>query len=129
MENAALKTPLKPGDISQWALGDFNEITSFAVASWREGAFSPTAVSVNAVLGRSPYPSYPALRWLGITPLIPMTRLRESTEDIPVLLLTYERADEKGVRSFFQQSISRKELLDSLVGKGPVLLVGKDPLA
>ena len=128
MENAALKTPLKPGDISQWVLGDFNEITSFAVATWREGAFSPTAVSVNAVLGRSPHPSYPALRWLGITPLIPMGQLRASTEDIPVLLLTYERADERGVRSFFQQSISRKELLDSLVGKGPALLVGKDPL-
>lgn len=126
--NAALKKPLKPGDPAQWVLGDFNEITSFAVATWREGALSPKVVSVNAILGRSPYPSYPALRWLSLTPLIPLTQLRDSTDDNAVLLLTYERADAKGIRNLYQQSISRKELADALIGKGPALRVDQDPL-
>ncbi len=39
--NAALKNPLKPGDLKQWTLGDFDEITSFAIATWPEGSGIP----------------------------------------------------------------------------------------
>ena len=60
--NAASKNPLKPGDLQNWTLGDFDEITSFAIGTWPKGASSPKGTSVNAILGRSLHPSYPALR-------------------------------------------------------------------
>ncbi|HEX6480811.1 MAG TPA: hypothetical protein VF043_18380 [Ktedonobacteraceae bacterium] len=34
-----------------------------------------------------------------------------------------------GSKSTYQQAISRKELAQALVGKGPELLVGQDPAA
>jgi len=128
MENAALKSPLRPGDPKQWVLGDFNEITSFAVATWPAGAFSPKAASIDAVLGRSPHPRHPALRALSITPLVPLSQLAESADNDAVLLLTYERAGDTGIKSLYQQSISRQEMKAALAGKGPVLMVGEDPL-
>jgi hypothetical protein len=134
-ENAALRSPLIPGDPRQWVLGDFNEITSFAVASWPAGALSPKAISVDAVLGRSPHPAHPALRWLGVTPLVSSSELGAlvsardpSKDDDVVILLTYERADEKGIKSLFQQSIPQKEMAAALSGKGPALLLSQDPL-
>jgi hypothetical protein len=138
--NASLKTPLKPGEPASWKLGDFDEITSFAVARWEKGATSPVVVSVNAILGRSAHPRYPALRYLGIASLVspaeldrlvtslPGSRSNGSKEDHnPVLVLTYERASATGSKSAYQQTISRKELAAALAGKGPVLLVEQDP--
>jgi len=129
-ENAALTHPLVPGsDPAKWVLGDFNEVTSFAVVTWREGSPSPKAVSVDAVLGRSKFPQHPALRCFSATPLIPLDHLRDSKENDPVVLITYERADAKGVKSFFQQTIFRQELLEALTGNGPKLRIEQDPLA
>ncbi len=135
--NAASKNPLVPGDLDGWTLGDFDEITSFAIGTWPEGAVSPKATSINAILGRSTHPAYPTLRWLGVTLLIPPAELGNlprslngsPTDDEAVLLLTYERAEAAGNKSTFQQSVSRKELVDTLTGRGPALLVGEDPLA
>jgi len=113
--NAALKNPLKPGNLQQWTLGDFDEITSFAVGTWARGAAFPKATSVNAILGRSSYPNYPTLRYLGIA------------ADDAAVMLTYERASATGSKSTFQQSISRKELSEALAGKGPALMINRDP--
>jgi hypothetical protein len=138
--NASLKTPLKPGELASWELGDFDEITSFAVARWQKRVTSPAVVSVNAILGRSTYLRYPALRYLGIASLVssaelarPVTSLpgslsTGSKEDHdPALVLTYERSSATGSKSAYQQIISRQELAAALAGKGPALLVGQDP--
>ena len=134
--NAALKTPLKPGDLRQWKLGDFDEITSFAVGIWDSIGASPQVTSVPAILGRSMQPHYPTLRYLGIAPLISPAELaglvaspNASSDKYheAALLLTYEKASSTGSKSTYQQSISRKELAQALVGKGPELLVDQDP--
>jgi len=134
--NAASKNPLVPGDLDGWTLGDFDEISSFAIGIWPEGAVAPKGTSILAILGRSPYPAYPALRWLGVTLLVSPAELAllshgdpgSSQDDDTVLLLTYERAVEAGSKNTYQQSISRKELSDALTGRGPALLEGLDPL-
>ncbi len=138
--NASLKTPLKPGELAGWKLGDFDEITSFAVARWKKGTPSPAVVSVNAILGRSTHPRYPTLRYLGIASLVSPAELaglttsrqgsrshasREGND--PVLVLTYEKAGVTGSKSTYQQTIARKDLAAALSGKGPALLVGQDP--
>ena len=113
--NASLKTPLEPGAPEKWALGDFDEITSFAIATWDKTAAAPKATSVDAILGRSPYPRYPTLRYLGIA---------TSNDGV---LLTYERASVTGSKSTYQQAIPQKELAEALAGNGPDLLVKRDP--
>ncbi len=133
--NEASRSPLKPGDISSWRLGDFDEISSFAIGMWPKDAPFPKTTSVNAVLGWSSHPSYPALRWLGTALLISPIELAElvivppdsSQDNDPAVLLTYEKAAATGAKSTFQQSISKKELADAMAGKGPALLVGLDP--
>src|SRR5205085_7569318 len=133
--NASLKTPLKPGELASWKLGDFDEITSFAVARWKKGAPSPKVASVNAILGRSTHSRYPTLRYLGIASLVspaelaglatspPGSRSHGSKEDhAPAVVLTYEKASATGSKSTYQQTIARKELAAALVGKGPGLL-------
>ena len=135
--NAASKNPLKPGDLLNWALGDFDEISSFAIGTWTEGAASPKAVSIDAILGRSPHPAYPALRWLGAVLFIPPAELaillaspsNVSQGNDAAVSLTYERASETGIKSTFQQMISRKELVEALSGMGPKLLLSQDPIA
>jgi hypothetical protein len=114
--NAALKSPLKSADPQQWVLGDFDEVTSFAVATWDAGNALPEAASVAAVLGRSVHPGYPTLRYLGIA----------SSE--AGVLLTYERASATGAKSTYQQLITREELEAALSGKGPQLILGQDPV-
>lgn len=129
--NAALKTPLKPGKPQQWALGDFDEITSFAVGTWPEGAAAPEVTSVDAILGRSTHRRYPTLRYLGIAPLVSQAELAEppSSDEAktPAVVLTYEKTGPTGAKSTYQQTISRRELADALSGKGPELLLGQDP--
>lgn len=138
--NASLKTPLKPGEPANWKLGDFDEITSFAVARWKKRATSPAVVSVNAILGRSTHLRYPALRYLGIASLVSPAELAmlatsmldsrstASKEDHDsALVLTYEKASATGSKSAYQQTVSRKELAAALAGKGPALLVEQDP--
>jgi hypothetical protein len=134
--NAALKTPLKPGNVSQWKLGDFDEITSFAVGKWDKGDAVPTVTSVDAILGRSTHPRYPTLRYLGIALLMSPEDLAgiaaspaslSGKDNAPAMLLTYEKASATGAKSSYQQTISRKELAQALAGKGPELLVGQDP--
>jgi len=136
--NAVLKTPLKPGDLRQWKLGDFDEITSFAVGIWEKGGASPQVTSVPAILGRSMQPHYPTLRYLGIAPFISPVELAglaaspdasSGKENQAALLLTYEKASSAGSKSTYQQAISRKELAQALIGKGPELLVDQDPAA
>ena len=135
--NAASKNPLKLGDLQSWTLGDFDEITSFAIGAWAEGASFPTATSVNAILGRSSHPRYPTLRFMAIALLISADELAALAsppsssflqDNDAVILLTYERAGVTGAKSTFQQSITRKELADALAGEGPALLVGQDPI-
>jgi hypothetical protein len=121
--NAALKNPLQPGNLQQWTLGDFDEITSFAIATWPEGTTLPKVISMDAILGRSLHPGYPTLRYLGVAPLV-FTAARDNDA---VVLLTYERAAATGAKSTYQQSVSRKELMDALAGNGPALLTGQDP--
>lgn len=136
--NAALKTPLKPGTISQWQLGDFDEISSFAVGRWEKGATAPVVTSVAAILGRSAHSRYPTLRYLGIAPLISCAELADlaASPDVSsgknheaALVLTYEKASATGSKSTYQQIIAQKELAQALTGRGPVLLVGQDPVA
>ena len=125
--NAALKTPLKRGKIKKWVLGDFDEITSFAIGTWPAEASVPKVTSVDAILGRSLYRRYPTLRYLGIAPLVSSSSLDISRANDPVLLLTYEIAGPTGAKSTCLQTISRKEMSEVLVGKGPKLLIGQDP--
>ncbi len=138
--NASVKTPLKPGELAGWKLGDFDEITSFAVARWKKGASFPAVASVNAILGRSTHSRYPTLRYLGIASLVsPVELARHATSlqgshshasregNDPALVLTYERASATGSKSTYQQTIARKDLAAALSGKGPKLLVGRDP--
>lgn len=138
--NASVKTPLKPGELTNWKLGDFDEITSFAVARWYKGATSPQATSVNAILGRSTHSRYPTLRYLGIASLVSLAELAGLATSAPgsrstgskeendsALVLTYEKASATGSKSTYQQTISRKDLAVTLNGKGPELLVGQDP--
>jgi hypothetical protein len=138
--NASLKTPLKPGELENWKLGDFDEITSFAVARWNKGTISPEVASVNAILGRSTQSRYPTLRYLGIASLVSPAELAwlatspqgprsngSKEENDPALVLTYEKASATGSKSTYQQIISRKDLAAALAGKGPELLVGQDP--
>lgn len=137
--NASLKWPLKPGEPADWRLGDFDEITSFAIARWKKGATSPEVASVNAILGRSTHSRYPTLRYLGIASLVSPTELawlattvpdsrsndsREGTD--PALVLTYEKASATGSKSTYQQTIARQCLAAVLAGKGPALLVRAD---
>lgn len=134
--NASLKTPLQPGEIARWKLGDFDEITSFAVARWKKGAPSPEVVSVNAILGRSTHARYPTLRYLGIASLVSPAELaslaisaqgtcsNDSREvHDPALVLTYEKASATGSKSTYQQMFSRKDLAAALAGQGSKLLV------
>ncbi|HLI05428.1 MAG TPA: hypothetical protein VKV40_02560 [Ktedonobacteraceae bacterium] len=138
--NASLKSPLKPGELASWRLGDFDEITSFAVARWHKEATAPEVVSVNAILGRSTQARYPTLRYLGIASLVSSVELaglatsaqgsrsngsKEGND--PAVVLTYEKASATGSKSTYQQTISRKYLATALVGRGPELLVGQDP--
>lgn len=135
--NAASKNPLVPGDLDGWTLGDFDEISSFAIGRWPADLKFPTARSVDAILGRSPYPAYPALRWLGVTLLIPAAELAvlargtlsAAQENEAAISLTYERSVEAGSKNTYQQIISRKELAAVLTGMGPALIVGQDPAA
>ena len=135
-----MKTPLKPGELAGWKLGDFDEITSFAIARWKKETPSPAVASVNAILGRSTHTRYPALRYLGIASLVSPAELaglalspqgsrsRGSREgNDPALVLTYEKAGATGSKSTYQQTITRKDLAAALSGKGPALLVGQDP--
>ena len=78
------------------------------------------------------------MRYLGIAPLISPAELaglvaspNASSDKYheAALLLTYEKASSTGSKSTYQQSISRKELAQALVGKGPELLVDQDPAA
>ncbi|MBO0783175.1 MAG: hypothetical protein J2P37_30540, partial [Ktedonobacteraceae bacterium] len=135
---AALKTPLQPGDISQWTLGDFDEISACAIGRWEKGAPAPVVTSVAAILGRSAHSRYPTLRYLGLAPLISSAELAElaASPDVSsgkehevALVLTYERASATGSKSTYQQTIPYQELAQALSGRGPVLLVGQDPLA
>ena len=133
--NAALKKPLQPGKPEKWALGDFDEITSFAISTWPPGARAPQVTSVDAILGRSEHRRYPTLRYLGIAPLVSAAEFAaiaspDSTpaqDDQAVLALTYEKTGPTGAKSTYQQTLSRRELREALTGKGPELLLGQDP--
>src|SRR6266567_257078 len=115
--NASLKTPLKPGELENWKLGDFDEITSFAVARWNKGTISPEVASVNAILGRSTQSRYPTLRYLGIASLVSPAELAwlatspqgsrsngSKEENDPALVLTYEKASATGSKSTYRYS-------------------------
>jgi hypothetical protein len=136
--NASRKNPIQPGKLAQWQLGDFDEITSLAIGTWPADTPTPKITSIGSILGRSQHPQYPTLRYLGIAPLISPAEFAKLAEsglptDSPqandtALLITYEKAGATGSKSTYQQSVSKKELVDALKDKKAQLLLDKDPI-
>lgn len=141
--NAAKKTHIQVGDLKQWQLGDFDEVTSFAVAQWSKGEGLPKVTSVDAILGRSWNPKYPTLRYLGIALLLSPEEFKrlpedhrsglfkrdEKEADKAALVLTYEKAGWRGAKRTYLQTISKKELAEAITAKDGQtnLYINQDP--